>query len=146
MADNSVLFICVSNSGKSVMAAGLMRQVTGGRIHVTSAGTHAKTTVNQLSVQALSEVGVDIGAHQPTQLTKQMIDDTDLVVIVGNQAELEPQPGTTIQRWDTDEPSQRGIEGIERMRIIRDDIAKKVRELARRRYNTATGGVLPQIH
>lgn len=130
MADRSVLFVCVSNAGKSVMAAGLMRQIAGPHIRVTSAGTHAKGAVNQQSVQALAEVGVDISDHQPTQLTEQMLDEADLVVIVGTQAQLEAHPGTTIQRWDTDEPSLRGIDGIDRMRIIRDDITTRVQALA----------------
>lgn len=133
MADTSVLFVCVSNAGKSVMAAGLMRQVTSPNIHVSSAGTHAKTAVNALSAEVLAEVGVDISNHQPTQLTDQMIDDADLVVIVGSQAHLndeEKHPRTTIQRWDTDEPSLRGIDGIDRMRIIRDDINTRVQALA----------------
>ena len=130
MADRSVLFVCVSNAGKSMMAAGLMRQIAGPHIRVTSAGTHAKTAVNELSVQALAEVGVDISGHQPTQLTAQMLDDADLVVIVGGQAHLQDPPGVTIQRWDTDEPSLRGIDGIDRMRIIRDDITARVQALA----------------
>ncbi|MEE6168575.1 MULTISPECIES: arsenate-mycothiol transferase ArsC [unclassified Mycolicibacterium] len=131
MTDTSVLFVCVSNAGKSVMAAGLLRQLAGPNVHVSSAGTHAKTAVNELSVQALAEVGVEISGHQPTQLAAQMLDDADLVVIVGGQAHLdEDHPGTTIQRWDTDEPSLRGIDGIDRMRIIRDDITARVQALA----------------
>jgi arsenate-mycothiol transferase len=34
-----------------------------------------------------------------------------------------------ILNWGTDEPSERGIDGIERMRLVRDDIATRVREL-----------------
>ena len=130
MTDTSVLFVCVNNAGKSVMAAGLMRQIASPHIRVTSAGTHAKGKVNQQSVQVLAEVDVDISDHQPTQLTDQMLDDADLVVLVGSQAQLENHPGTTIQRWDTDEPSLRGIDGIDRMRIIRDDITTRVQALA----------------
>ncbi|HRD11237.1 MAG TPA: low molecular weight phosphatase family protein [Mycobacterium sp.] len=130
MAETSVLFVCVSNAGKSVMAAGLMRHLSAPNIHIASAGTHAKTAVNTLSAQVLAEVGVDISGHQPTQLTDQMLDDADLVVIVGSQAHLDNHPGTRIQRWDTDEPSLRGIDGIQRMRIIRDDINTRVQALA----------------
>ena len=129
MAETSVLFVCVSNAGKSVMAAGLMRRIAGPHIRVASAGTHAKTRVNDLSIQALAEIGVDISGRHPTQLTQQMIDDSDLVVIVGSQARLQNHSGTTV-KWDTDEPSLRGIDGIERMRIIRDDIAARVTTLA----------------
>ncbi|KUI32615.1 low molecular weight phosphatase family protein [Mycobacterium sp. GA-2829] len=129
MADTSVLFVCVSNAGKSVMAAGLMRQAAAPDIRISSAGTHAKTAVNDLSAQALAEIGVDISDHQPTQLTGQMINDADLVIIIGSQAHLEDHPGTLIQQWDTDEPSLRGIDGIDRMRIIRDDINARVQAL-----------------
>ncbi|GAB5899024.1 arsenate-mycothiol transferase ArsC [Mycolicibacterium mageritense] len=130
MTDMTVLFVCVSNAGKSVMAAGLMRQAAAPNIRVSSAGTHAKAAVNALSAEVLAEVGIDISTHQPTQLTNQMIDDADLVVIVGTQAHLEDHPGTVIQRWDTDEPSLRGIDGIDRMRIMRDDINTHVQALS----------------
>lgn len=130
MTDMTVLFVCVSNAGKSVMAAGLMRQVAAPNIRVSSAGTNAKAAVNALSAEVLAEVGIDISTHQPTQLTNQMIDDADLVVIVGTQAHLEDHPGTLIQRWDTDEPSLRGIDGIDRMRIVRDDINTHVQALS----------------
>lgn len=125
-----MLFVCVSNAGKSVMAAGLMRQIAGPNIRVTSAGTHAKTAVNGLSARVLAEVGVDISDHRPTRLTPQMLDDADLVVLVGKQADLDQFPGVAFERWDTDEPSERGIDGIERMRLIRDDIADRARLLA----------------
>lgn len=36
----SVPFVCVKNSGKSQIAAALMRQLVGGRLEVFSAGTH----------------------------------------------------------------------------------------------------------
>ncbi len=35
-----------------------------------------------------------------------------------------------MRNWDTDEPSERGIDGIERMRLVRDDIAARVQALA----------------
>ncbi|OBK49002.1 low molecular weight phosphatase family protein [Mycobacterium kubicae] len=129
----TVLFICVSNSGKSVMAQGLMRQCAGNRIHAISAGTHAKTAVNALSAQVLAELGVDISGHRPVQLTDKLIHRADLIVVVGTQAQLdEPTGGTPIEVWDTDEPSLRGVDGIERMRLIRDDIAARVHDLASR--------------
>ena len=34
-----------------------------------------------------------------------------------------------IEVWETDEPSTRGIEGEERMRLVRDDIDSRVRAL-----------------
>jgi arsenate-mycothiol transferase len=40
--------------------------------------------------------------------------------------------GTSFENWNTDEPSERGIDGIERMRLVRDDIASRVADLAER--------------
>lgn len=34
-----------------------------------------------------------------------------------------------VEVWLTDEPSHRGIEGLERMRLVRDDIDRRVRGL-----------------
>lgn len=52
------------------------------------------------------------------------------MVTLGRYARVDPVPGTMFETWDTDEPSERGIEGIERMRLIRDDIATRVKALA----------------
>jgi arsenate-mycothiol transferase len=51
------------------------------------------------------------------------------VVILGREAQLDALPGTRVENWDTDEPSERGIDGIERMRLIRNDIEHRVRQL-----------------
>ncbi len=125
----TVLFVCVSNAGKSVMAQGLMRHTPQGRINALSAGTHAKTSVNIVSAQALAELDIDIS--DPTQLNDALIDAADLIVVLGTQAHLQPT-STPTEVWETDEPSLRGIDGIERMRLIRDDIATRVSDLTDR--------------
>lgn len=124
-----ILFVCVSNNGKSVMAQGLMRHTAGDRVIATSAGTHAKPGVNAQSVQVLAELGVDIGAHEATQLTDELVAAADLVVILGDKARVDPIGDTPVEVWETDEPSLRGVEGLDRMRLIRDDIAARVVDL-----------------
>ena len=122
-----VLFVCVKNGGKSQMAAGLMAGTPG--VQVSSAGTRAGSSLNALSVESLAEVGVDISGGSPTQLTPEMVEAADVVVTLGREAHVE---GAHVENWDTDEPSERGIEGIERMRLVRDDIAARVAGLAGR--------------
>lgn len=125
----SVLFVCVKNGGKSQMAAGLMHQLAGDAVDVHSAGTKPGPAINDLSAQALLEVGVDITDQQPKPVDLELARDVDLVVTLGREAQLDPLPGTRLENWDTDEPSERGIDGIERMRLVRDDIAQRVRSL-----------------
>jgi protein-tyrosine-phosphatase/predicted MFS family arabinose efflux permease len=128
----SVLFVCVKNGGKSQMAAGLMRQVAGDAIAVDSAGTQPGPTINALSAASLAEVGIDISDQTPKPVTGDLVRAADVVVTLGRDAKVDPVAGTRVENWDTDEPSARGIEGMERMRLVRDDIATRVRDLAAR--------------
>lgn len=54
------------------------------------------------------------------------------MVVLGTQAHLDPTVTTPVETWETDEPSHRGLDGIERMRLIRDDIATRVDNLVDR--------------
>ena len=117
------------------MAAGLMRHIAGDTIDVYSAGTKPGQEINALSAQALSEVGVDITGEAPKPIDPDLIGTVDLVVTLGREAKVDPASGTQLENWDTDEPSERGIDGIERMRLVRDDIASRVTELASRLKN-----------
>ena len=130
MTKPKVLFVCKSNSGKSQMAAGLMRQVAGEDIEVHSAGTAPGTAINALSAESLLEIGVDISGEHPKPIDPALVRDVDVVVTLGRQARVESVAGTRFETWDTDEPSERGIDGMERMRLIRDDIAARVSQLA----------------
>ncbi|MDR3660178.1 MAG: low molecular weight phosphatase family protein [Mycobacterium sp.] len=129
-AEPSVLFVCVKNGGKSQMAAGLMRKVAGDTITVHSAGTEPGSSINALSAQSLAEVGVDISGEKPKAIDPEIVAAVDVVVTLGREAHVEPVDGTEFVTWETDEPSERGIDGIERMRLVRDDIAQRVTELA----------------
>lgn len=126
----SVLFVCVKNGGKSQMAAGLMRQLVRDDVEVFSTGTKPGTAVNALSAEVLQEVGVDVTGETPKLVDPQLVRDVDLVVTLGREARVDHVPGTRFENWDTDEPSDRGVDGIDRMRLVRDDITARVRELA----------------
>ena len=58
-----------------------------------------------------------------------VMDISDRVVVLGADAQLDMPEGRTFERWLTDEPSTRGIEGMERMRLVRDDIDARVQAL-----------------
>ncbi|MDV6260209.1 arsenate-mycothiol transferase ArsC [Rhodococcoides yunnanense] len=132
----SVLFVCVKNGGKSQMAAGLMRKVAGDSIEVHSAGTKPGSSVNALSAESLLEVGVDLSGEAPKPIDPALLARMDYVVTLGSEANVEPVDGPTFENWNTDEPSERGIDGMDRMRLVRDDIAARVEELASRLRGT----------
>jgi len=127
----SVLFVCVKNGGKSQMAAALMRQAASDRVEVHSAGTHPGTAINAESAAAVAEVGADMSDQAPKPIDPALLARVDRVVVLGSEAVVTPLPGMagTIETWETVEPSTDGIEGAERMRLIRDDIAARVATL-----------------
>lgn len=126
-----ILFVCVGNGGKSQMAAALADKHAGEAIEVHSAGTKPATKLNAESVESISEVGADMSGGRPKAVDPQLLREADRVVILGKDAQLELPADAqgTLERWVTDEPSERGIEGMERMRLVRDDIDARVRAL-----------------
>lgn len=128
----SVLFECVKNAGKAQMAAGLMRQIAGNTVRVHSAGTKPGDAINNPSAHKQPiranprEVGVDITDEKPKPIDPQLLHDVDVVITLGREAHLDSTPGIRLERWDSDEPSERGIE---RMRLARDDTAARVADL-----------------
>lgn len=125
----SVLFVCVKNGGKSQLAAGLMRAIGGTSVSVHSAGTEPGTEINALAAESLAELGIDITDQIPKPIDAELLRDVDVVITLGREAQVTPVEGTRFETWDADEPSHRGIDGMERMRLIRDDIEARVREL-----------------
>lgn len=126
-----VLFVCVSNRGKSQMAAALTEKHAAGAVVVHSAGTSPGAGLNADSVQVIAEAGADMSTGQPTPVDPQVLRSVDRVILLGEQAQLDMPADAVghLERWRTDEPSRRGIEGLERMRLIRDDIDFRVQKL-----------------
>ncbi|GMA38953.1 three-helix bundle dimerization domain-containing protein [Mobilicoccus caccae] len=130
MSTPSVLFVCVKNGGKSQMAAALMRQIAGEAITVHSAGTRPGGSLNKASRAVVEEVGASMEGEFTKPIDPALLDSVDRVIVLGTEAVIE-RPGTApIEVWETDEPSTRGIEGEERMRLIREDVFARVTALA----------------
>lgn len=128
MSTPSVYFVCVRNGGKSQMAAALARARAGDRVEVHSAGTDPGDGLNEESAASVAEVGASMDGATPTPVDGELLRHVDRVVLIGDEAELEAPPDMrgTLERWSTDEPSERGIEGMARMRMIRDELAERV--------------------
>lgn len=124
----AVLFVCVRNGGKSQLAAALMKELAGSMVTVHSAGTDPGTKLNQEMLDSLAEVGIQQPTAAPQAVNPELLKNVDLVVLLGEEAELDTG-NTPTERWVTDEPSERGITGAERMALIREDIHTRVIDL-----------------
>ena len=63
----NVLFVCVHNSARSVIAEAMLNTLCGDKYAAQSAGleTDATTRVNPLAVAVLAEDGIDVSDYQP---------------------------------------------------------------------------------
>ena len=122
----TVLFVCVHNAGRSQMAAGFMRQLGQGRVEVLSAGSAPKDSINPIAVEAMAELGIDIANHVPKILTTEAVQESDAVVTMGCGDVCPFYPGKRYEDWVLDDPAGQGIESV---RVIRDEIKNRVEVL-----------------
>ena len=122
----TVLFVCVHNAGRSQMAAGFMRALSGGKIEVLSAGSAPKDSINPMAVAAMMEVGIDIANNSPKVLTPEAVQESDAVITMGCGDVCPFYPGKRYEDWVLDDPAGQGIEQV---REIRDEIKKRVEKL-----------------
>ncbi|WP_100448706.1 arsenate reductase/protein-tyrosine-phosphatase family protein [Glycomyces xiaoerkulensis] len=123
-----VLFVCVHNAGRSQMAAALLEHHAAGRVVVRSAGSAPADSINPAAVEALEEIGLDIGKAFPKPLTDEAVRASDVVITMGCGDACPVYPGKRYLDWELDDPAGQGVEAV---RGIRDDIDRRVRDLLR---------------
>ncbi|WP_062213292.1 arsenate reductase ArsC [Demequina oxidasica] len=119
----SALFVCVHNAGRSQMAAGFLRALSGGAVEVRSAGSMPADQINPTAVDAMLELGIDIREEQPKVLTPEAVEASDAVITMGCGDVCPYFPGKTYEDWKLDDPAGQGIESV---RPIRDEIHARV--------------------
>ena len=122
----TVLFVCVHNAGRSQMAAGFLTALSDGAVDVRSAGSIPGDQVNPVAVEAMAEVGIDIGSNQPKVLTDQAVQDSDVVITMGCGDACPFYPGKRYEDWELEDPAG---QDLERVRPIRYEIKRRVEEL-----------------
>ena len=121
----NVLFVCVANSGRSVMAERIFRRDAQGRHEARSAGSAPGAAVHPQVLEALDEIGIDATDHRPLELDDQAVQWAEVVVATCDDA-CPVVPGKRYVAWQLPDPKD---EPLERVREIRDEIDRHVREL-----------------
>jgi arsenate reductase len=91
-----------------------------------SAGSAPGAAVHLEVVEALTEVGIDATDHVPRRLDEESVAWADVVVATCDDA-CPVVPGKRYVAWDLPDPKGRPIGEV---RALRDEIARRVRELA----------------
>lgn len=123
-----ILFVCVENAGRSQMAEGFFKKYAPEGFKVKSAGTKPVSQINPVVVKAMKEVGIDINHQKSKELTDDMIRSSDPIVNIGCM-DRSFCPTIFVPKvidWNLADPKG---ESIERVRKIRNEIEKMVKEL-----------------
>jgi arsenate reductase (thioredoxin) len=123
---STVLFVCVHNAGRSQMAAGFMRRLSGGAVDVLSAGSEPTDRINPIAVQVMAEEGIDLANEAPKILTIDAVKESDVVITMGCGDTCPIFPGKRYEDWELTDPAGRPIDEV---RPIRDEIKQRVEDL-----------------
>ena len=124
----SVLFLCVHNAGRSQMAAGFMRLLSGGKVDVFTGGSEPAEDINQAAAQAMLERGINIKGEIPQPWADEIVRAADVVVTMGCGDACPVYPGKRYLDWEVDDPSGKTLEEV---RPIRDDLEQRIKDLLR---------------
>ena len=129
----AILFACTMNAVRSPMAAAIMRHLYGRFVFVESAGARLGE-LDLLAVEAMDEIGIEVGKHKPKRFED--LDDVsfDLIVTLSPEAhhkamELTRVSAAEVEYWPTMDPTV--AEGsreqrLEAYRAVRDGLMARI--------------------
>lgn len=127
-----VLILCTGNSCRSQMAEALWAELGNGEWDAYSAGSKPSGYVHPLAIQAMKELGVDIGGYESKSASAFQHQPFDLVVTVCDNARedcpIYPEAKETLH-WPFDDPADAQGTDEEKMptfRRVRDEIKAKI--------------------
>jgi protein-tyrosine-phosphatase len=131
----AILFACTMNAVRSPMAAAMLRHLTRGGIYIESAGVKAGE-IDPLAVEAMGEIGLEMGKHRPRCFEDLEDGSFDLVITLSPEAqhkavELTRTAATQVEYWPTMDPT--AAEGsreqrLQAYRAVRDQLMQRLKQ------------------
>ncbi|EQD72302.1 Protein-tyrosine phosphatase, low molecular weight, partial [mine drainage metagenome] len=124
-----VLFLCVGNSARSLMAEAMFNADPPTGWTATSAGTRPAPAAHPRTGPMLREIGLDLPPHPPRQLTPEMIDRARLRITMGCRDDAACPArlaAVEVRDWALPDPVPLDDHGF---RAVRDRLAGLVRDL-----------------
>ena len=131
----TILFVCVENAARSQMAEGFFRKYAPEGFEPSSAGTKPISQINPLAIQVMNDIGIDISKQKPKDLSEDLMRNSDKIINMGCM-DQNFCPTFFIPKvidWGIEDPKDKPIE---RVREIRDEIERRIKELATDVSNT----------
>ena len=124
-----ILFVCLENAGRSQMAEAFSNKYTPRGYRAIGAGTRPACQINPIAVEVMKEVRIDISKNKSKIITEDMIRRSEKAVNMGcmDQSACPIRFIHNLVDWAIEDPKGKPIESV---RLIRDDIEKRVKEIA----------------
>jgi len=129
MPPKKVLFVCVENACRSLMAEAAFNANPPPGWVAVSAGTQPASLPNPRTAPMLKEVGLSIPSHPPSLLTREMMDEARVRVTMGCLADASCPAhlkGLELRDWSLPDPAKLDDVGF---RDVRDRIVESVKRL-----------------
>ena len=91
-----------------------------------SAGSRPEDRLHPEVVEAMSEIGMDLAGRSPKGIAQADVEWAEIVVSMGCGDACPVLPGKSYVDWDLTDPAGASIEEV---RVIRDEIERRVAEL-----------------
>jgi arsenate reductase (thioredoxin) len=129
MPEKTVLFVCIENAGRSLMAEAVFNANPPPGWRATSGGTRPAEHPNLRTARMLEEIGLGLPEHPPQLATPEMIQQAAVRITMGCLDDAEcPANLKTLKMidWALPDPSRLDDAGA---RTVRDEIRDRVQGL-----------------
>ncbi|EYT63975.1 protein tyrosine phosphatase [Curtobacterium flaccumfaciens UCD-AKU] len=120
-----VLFICKHNAGRSQLGAALLELTAADQFTAVSAGIAPAAEVNPSIAATVAELGLDITDRVPRNVTPELLDAADVVVLMKPGLELPAAPRGKVLQWSFPDPSSWSPDDV---RPLRDAVSNRMQQ------------------
>ncbi len=122
----NVLFICVENTCRSVMAEAIFNSLAK-KSRAKSVGILKGREIDGRVLKLLRSKGYKVAKKEPESLEEVSLDEFDLIVTVCEESSCVSIPGRVIS-WSIEDPKGKGEEAYEKVLKILEDKVKRLLE------------------
>lgn len=123
-----VFFVDTGNVSASQFAEAFALQEG---LHAESGGTFPAGDIPQEALSAMDEKGIDLRGCRPKLIDPSRLHSFDRVVLLGGMFPPAWREGARVEEWEVLNPAGLPLEGY---RLVRDDVEKRVKRLAKILY------------
>jgi arsenate reductase len=121
-----VLFVCVENTFRSVMAEAIFNAKAPPGWGAKSAGVQPATAINPVVIALLREIGIELGPKRPRLVTPDIIERAWRIITFGCLDRCPPRTKGKSEDWPV--PGSTGKTDAQ-LKTIRDDITRRIERL-----------------